>query len=212
MRTKLIAFVSVLALLLLGAHSQVDITPGNKISIAQDGPVNLNLSRFLDTNGNGTGTKNAVGNYVDGALEIFYIQPPASTVYKITRLLVNVEDTKGMTGEEYADLGSALTVGVVIRVQGDSGTIVNLTDDLPVKANNQWSRFAYDVVVSNLSSSGLGSANDFVLSRWSFFKSNTVIRLDGDQNERLEVVLNDNLTGIVSHYFLVQGFTERTGT
>ena len=59
-----------------------------------------NISRFLDTNGNGTGTKNANGNY-SGAAEIFYIQPPAGSRYQINRLIVEVEDAAGMIATEY---------------------------------------------------------------------------------------------------------------
>lgn len=175
----------------------------------QDGPVNLILTRFLDTNGDGTGTKNAIGDYSGG--EIFYIQPSSTQIFRVARLVVHYEDVAGMVGEEYGNLGSALTNGIIVRVQDDSGTIIDLIDNEPIQTNADWGRFCYDVVVNNFSASG-ASANDHALVRWSFFKSESIIRIDGSANERFEIVLSDNFTGLIEQFFLVQGYIEETGT
>jgi hypothetical protein len=199
----------------------------------QDGPQNIILSRFLDTNGDGTGTKNANGDYSDPA-DIFYLQPAAGKVIRLNRMIIHYEDTQGMTATEYGNLGAALTNGIVVRIQDDSGTISDLTDGVPtngivvriqddsgtisdltdgvpVKTNADWSRFCYDAQLSVWVSSG-APTNDVAQVRWTFGKSGTMIRLDGDANERLEVVLSDSFTGLIDQYFMVQGYTERNAT
>ena len=169
-------------------------------------PVNTMLCRYLDTAGDGSGTKNANGNY-SAAEEVFYIQPPASTIYRIARMIVSAEDASTMQAQEYGNLGAALGTGIEVRVQNDSGTVIDLTDSATVQTNAHWGRLCYDADVKSW-----GAGNELLVVRWTFAKSGVPLRLDGDANERLEVVLNDDLRGLISHYFLVQGYTEDTAT
>jgi len=166
------------------------------------GPQRTLLSRFLDTNGDDTGTKNANGDY-SGAEEIFYIQPGAAQVFRLARMIVSIEDTSGMAARDYGNITNGLTNGVQVRNQNDSGTLVDLTDGLPVQDNSSWGQFCYDVDLKTWS-----TGNELLVVRWTFSKFGQFVRLNGANNERLEVVLNDNLSGLVRHYFLVQGYIE----
>jgi hypothetical protein len=163
---------------------------------------NTLFSRFADTNGNGTGTKNANGDYSSSA-EVFYLQPPAGVAYRVHRMIVSLEDTTGMTAQEYGNLAAALGNGVEIMVKDDSGTVADLTDGIPVKTNAQWGRMCYDVDVKTW-----GQGDELLVARWTFAKSGAAIVLNGNHNGRIEVLLNDDLRGLISHYFLVQGNIE----
>ena len=163
---------------------------------------NTLFSNFADTNGNGTGTKNANGDY-SGAVEAFYIQPPAGTIYRVHRMIASLEDTSGMTPEEYGNLAAALGNGIEVMVKDDSGTLVDLTDGVPITTNAQWGRMCYDVDLKTW-----GASNELLVARWTFAKSGAAIVLDGNHNGRLEILLNDDLQGLISHYFLVQGNIE----
>ena len=68
-----------------------------------------------------------------------------------------------------------------------------------------WAKFCYDVDHENF---GLG--NEFLNVRWTFSKSGTYIQLNGENNDKLEIVVNDDLSGLVNHRFLVQGYIEET--
>lgn len=160
------------------------------------------FSRYADTNGDGSGTKNANGDY-SGTADIFYIQPPAGTVFRAHRMLVSLEDTSAMTAEEYGNLGAALTNGIQARVQNDSGTIADLTDGVPVKTNAHWARVCYDADVKTWS-----NGDELLAARWTFAKSGAAIVLDGTLNQRLEILLNDDFRGLISQYFLIQGNIE----
>ena len=160
------------------------------------------ISRFLDTNGDGTGSINANGDY-SSAAGIFYIQPSINENYRIARMLVSIEDTAGMQADEYGNIGSALTNGITLRKQNDLGTIVDYTDSNPVKTNSQWGGFCYDVDLKTW-----GAGNELIVVRWTFTRAGQFIRLSGQDSERLEIVVNDNLTGLVSHKFLAQGYIE----
>lgn len=168
----------------------------------ETGSVRQHVCRFLDTNGDGTGTKEATGNYA-AAEEIFFIKPSATQVFRITRLLVTIEDTNGSTASDYGNITSGLTNGIVIRHSDDSGVITDYTDGLPIKTNGHWTSFCYDGTPLVW-----GNGNDMFPVRWTFLKSGQYLRLDGAVNGRLEAVFNDNLTGLVLHRFLVQGYIE----
>lgn len=160
----------------------------------------LLFSRYADTNGNGTGTKQATGDY-SAATEIFYLQPAAGEIFHVTRLLVYIEDAGPFNMDNYGGLAGALANGITVRIQDDSGTILDLTDGIPIDHNGAWSRVCYDADPINY-----GSGNDAVAARWTFERSGVPVRLVGDNNERLEIVLNDNFTGLAEHTFLFQGF------
>jgi len=174
------------------------------ISISSTGPQKTRINRYLDTNGDGTGTKSAVGEYHDAGAgaEIFYIQPPPGTIYRLSRMIPFVEDTGSFDSGSYGN-GITLTNGILMRIQNDSGTILDLLDGLPIHINTHWARLCYDMTVSTF---GLG--NEYLHARWTFSKAGQYIRLDGDSNERLEVVLNDDFSDLVSQYFKVEGYIE----
>lgn len=159
------------------------------------------ISRFLDTDGDGTGTKNANGNY-SGAAEEFFIAPDEGEDWTITRMLVNIADEAVMQAEEYGNLGAALTNGVKVEVHNDSGLVYSLTDpNYPVKTNAGWAAYMFDVHLLTW-----GSGDELLNGRWTFAKSGVPVRLRSRFGEKLVVTVNDNLTGLLNHQFLVQGY------
>jgi hypothetical protein len=173
------------------------------------GPVPTPIYQHLDINGDGTGTKNAIGNYT-GSAEIFYFQPDAGKIARITRMIVLIRGPKtSFYTDSYGSVGE-LTNGVTVRVQDDSGTTVQLTNGIPVKTNGNWGHFCFDAEVYP---SSVGNNDTYLRVRWTFEKAGYPLRLVGDNNERLEVVLNDDFTGggsggLVEHYFHAQGYYE----
>lgn len=175
------------------------------------GPVPTPLYRYLDTSGDGSGTKNAIGNYSSTA-DIFYIQPAAGQVFRIVRMIILIGGkASSVKTDTYGSL-SALTNGVTVRVQNDGGTVINLTDGIPVKTNAGWGGLCFDSVIYSSTS----NTDTFNRVRWTFERAGYPIRLDGSSNERLEVLLNDDFTGgggadaLTSHYFMAQGYIEGT--
>lgn len=148
--------------------------------------------RFLDTSGDGTGTKNAIGSTYATTAATFYIQPPAGTVYDISRLIVTVEDSAVSGATNYGAI--VITNGVVIRRVSGS-TILTYTDGVSITTNTQWGRFCE-----------VTSITTQLQARCTF--GDALIRLNGDKSERLEVVLRDSMSGLDGQYFLVQGFVE----
>jgi hypothetical protein len=122
-------------------------------------------------------------------------------VLEIHRLLVSIEDTSGVKPEIYGS-GVALTNGITVQVQASDNTVISdLTDGVPVKTNALWSAQCFDV---DAKAWGNTPTDEVVVVRWTFSKSGVPILLEDGQ--KLVVTLNDNLSGLVGHYFQAQGF------
>lgn len=173
------------------------------------GPVPTPIYRYLDTVGDGSGTKNAIGNY-SATEEIFFIQPPGNQVFRIVRMIVLIGGKASQVKTDNYGSLAALSTGVVVRTNGDGG-ILDLTDGVPVKTNAAWGGLCYDSEIYSSTS----NTDTYNRVRWTFERAGYPVRLDGSLNQRLEVVLNDDFTApasdaLTSHYFMVQGYIEGT--
>lgn len=178
-----------------------DVRHASPLPVARAG-VAAPLSRFLDTVGNGTGTKSATGDYSLGAQD-FLIAPGAGQVYSIQRLVVAIEDGAAIAdGGVYGALGAALTNGILVAVKDASLTLFDLTDGVPITTNHAWlARCASRV-------DGFGTGNGLLVVTWDFAAAGAQLRLVGDDGEKLVVTLEDDFSGLVSHTFVAQGFSE----
>lgn len=159
----------------------------------------LIISRFLDTVGDGSGTKNAIGDY-SAATEEFKIVPGAGEIFVINRMIVQIRDSGQFTASTYGALAT-LNNGIHVHIKDSGGVKIDLVDNLTIKTNAEWGRVCYD---TQLITWGVGDS--FILVRWTFGRSGTQIWLDNSRGDYLSVDLNDNLTGLVAHTFIVQGY------
>jgi len=186
-----------------------DLNNGGQPTAVGYGPVPTPIYKFLTMDNDGT-TRNANGDYSATGLgeKYFSIQPPAGQIYRITRMIVLVRDGKSnFRPDHYGELAE-LTNGIQVKtLAGDPQAVaLDLTDTLPVKTNGNWGKFCYDSSIYL----GEGTDDTYLAVRWTFAASGYPIRLVGDNNEALGVFLNDDLSGLVEHYFQVQGFIEGT--
>ncbi len=185
------------------ASSSLSVVSASDQSAVNAKPPASLIRRFLDVDGDGTGVNDAIGDYSRMAeAEAFYIQPPAGTIYIIERMIVFVEDAGTFDSGSYGN-GITLATGVVVRIQNDSGTLHDLTAGIAIKTNPQWGQCCYDAVVSKY-----GSGNESLSVRWTFAKGGYPLRLIGDNNERLEILLHDDFTDLVQHTFKIEGYIE----
>jgi len=169
-------------------------------------PHKILISQYLDTVGDGSGTKNAIGDYATTAT-VLKIAPGTGAIYDIHRLIFSISDTGAMTTAKYGTL-NALTAGIEIYVADEAGINYYLTDpDFPIKTNGELSYICFDVDYVTL-----GGGDTLVNGRFSFDRftegpdnRDHGIVLHGKHGEHLGVAINDTLTGLNAHRFLVQG-------
>ena len=155
-------------------------------------------SKHLDTNGDGTGTYNAVGNYSSTPTE-FLLVPEKSV--RVHRLLITVEAAFGFKAEIYGS-DVALTNGINLEVRDHDDVVLGLfTDRHSVKTNAHWAMYCFDVDVKSWRTAGSG--NELLTARWTFSRMGAPLWMRA--GHKLAIKLNDDFTGLVLHHFVVQG-------
>lgn len=144
---------------------------------------------------------NAIGNYATTAEDTFIIAPPLTETWVVERMIVEIEDAGALAAGNYGAISSGLDSGIMIQVNRDTVQKIEITNGKPVKDNIGWGAFSYDVAFQSF-----GAGNNFVQIRWTFGKAGQQIQLKGSEKDTLMIILNDDLTGLVGHYFQIQGY------
>jgi len=161
------------------------------------------LYQFLSDNGAADGNNNVILDHSNGGspgLQSYFILAPAGWDYVINRMIVSIEDTGSFDSGGYGN-GAQLTAGFQVRLWSSAGLKYDLLNGETIKQNGQWAQTCHDVTRHNF-----GSGNEWLTVRWTFGLAGHPLILQGDHAESLIVEARDNLTHLVSHHFMVQGW------
>jgi hypothetical protein len=140
---------------------------------------------------------------VNGAVTAvpFYRGPPTGEIWAIHRMIVEIEDNATFTADNYGGV-STLTNGVELEVrEGTTGALIlDVLDSEDITSIADWAAHCYDMTEHTF-----GSGNNFAVARFTFANAGRPIVLDGDRGEVLIARVNDDLSGLVNHKFMIQG-------
>jgi len=162
------------------------------------GDVREYLCRHLR---NEAGSDSITGNYAGSPTE-FFIRPPPGEIWRIARMLVIIEDTK-INADDYGAIAGGISPGMELYVADDNRIINHLMDNGDVNTSAEWAEYCYDA-----EQKAWGVGNEFLVVRWTFTKSGVPIRLNGNKRERLAILAQADLTGLIEHECVVQGYKE----
>jgi hypothetical protein len=148
------------------------------------------LFEFLDTNGDGTGERNA------RAIDEYYFEATNASTF-IYRMIVNIIDTGPPVVNSYGN-NITMTTGITFlgRKAGGSEQIIT---PIPIKNNLDWGLYC-----DSISLLPEGRAEGRIVVQWDFGKSGQPIELAiGD---KLVIQVDDDLTALTGHYFQLQGY------
>lgn len=171
----------------------------HKFGLELDVFPDVSVYRYLDDVGDGSGIKQAIGDY-SVTPKTFLLAPPPMETWEILRLMVFIRGPGPFRAEAYGPGNNPLPNG--IRVFRRSGVIddLELTDDIEIESNAAWRRENFDTDPSSY-----GAGDDFVAGRWTFGKAGAPLILRGVRFDTLEVDLNDDFTHLVEHTFKAHG-------
>jgi hypothetical protein len=159
-----------------------------------------NLYQFLSLDS--SGVSNSMN--VDGTTPVLYKYqaPPGKKVW-LTRLIIHIADNAAFSGEEYGG-GAGLTNGIEIFTAAESTPTTPILQftPLPIKTNVDWGRYCYDIAYQAWSNVN----NRSMQGRWTFAKSGSIPVIDGDNLEFLGTYVRDDLSGLVDHTLMLQGY------
>ncbi|MCK5133521.1 MAG: hypothetical protein KAR40_15380 [Candidatus Sabulitectum sp.] len=159
------------------------------------------IDLLLTEAGDGTGAFNIVGDYSSSAARFRVLNPTnSSRAMHLNRLLGQIQNAQGTAPapEKYGGI-TALTNGIYLRVRDSNDNVLEeMTCQAPVKNNANWARYCFDIRPDTF-----GTGDNYVSLRWSLFKAGSPLILKPGQSLNLEV--NDNLSTLLGHTFVVQG-------
>jgi len=140
---------------------------------------------------------------VDGSSTpvIFEVNPSVGENIDIMRLLIQITDA---TEPDDSKFGAepALTNGVLLRKSINNGASY---ETLAIwRTNGDMKLDMFNVEYS----SKAGAGNWGVSGRWTIFESGAVLNIEEANNEKLEIIVQDDLTGLVTFEIKFQGHFE----
>jgi hypothetical protein len=159
------------------------------------------LSIQLSTNGDGTGTINANGNYAVSPAT-FYYQPAAGEVIDLHSIQYYVQDDGAFPIDGYGAIAAGtITNGYDIEIVL-GGVTYKINDGIKVTTNGDLFRLAAYTVYSEGTGAG---AHCLLISDSKMQERFGRIILKGDNEDKVTITLNDNFSTLVKHHFRVTG-------
>lgn len=159
------------------------------------------LIRYLDTIGNGTGIKNATGNY-SIVPQPFFIAPSAGQIFVITALLLQMSDNGPFGQSIYGSLATPLTNGLLVSYKRGATIVTDLLDGIPIKTNDNFYHQSYHTLMATFSA----GVNTIVCRLINAEENGYSIVLNGNYSDRLEVYCQDDFSTLVDQTFKVNGY------
>ncbi len=159
----------------------------------------LPIVKFLTTVGDGSGTNNLNGNYSTSSTD-FYYQPASTQKYYIQQVIIQVSDTAKFNQIDYGTITSGITNGVKFYIN-QNGTEIPLISGFAFKTNEDF--FALTPHISLTTFAGTADTMTVEFDVQQDFGLPLI--LDGAENTKFIVRLNDNFSTLTAHRFSLRG-------
>lgn len=198
-KNNLISFIAIFSLLCIAATTSVT-TYQTAVEIRKNvkNPKTLSI-KYLDSTGVGDTTVpyNAILDYADSAASDTYLfAPDSGTVYYVNSLTVQIQDTGIFDINEYGDTTS-LTKGIDF-IFTNNGAAVTRYNPYYIRTNADYMKYANSFYM----------VDGLLIAKFNFQDIGYPIRLRGDSSDYFGVVLQDSLSYLYQHQFIIHGFYE----
>lgn len=153
-------------------------------------------------------TADSIGNWsVTVRPGWFKIDPGANEVIVLTSLTFFLYDTKGGLPDEYGDMGAALSTGITLDLKdADTNSVIDFFDGELVTMNAEFERFCDKVeTVAGTVNQAYAFKIDFP-ERYG--QELRIVGAPGEFNSYLEVTVTEDMSTLLGHYFMAQGYYE----
>ena len=161
----------------------------------------MNIYRFLTNDGLVAGATNSD---MTTTTDKYYAGPADGKYWVIHRGMLYIEDNGTSTPSTYGS-ATALTNGTKLytTVGGvDGAENIDLFGGATMKANGNWGGICYDLTLTT----GFGGGNDIIQSRYTYSKAGKPIILRGSRDEKIVMNIQDDLSALVVHTYMIQGY------
>lgn len=152
------------------------------------------LLRFADTNGDGTGDIDAIGDYSGGEVS-FKIIPPSNMVYVFEKFNIIIADAGTMDSGGYGNNGAnPLTNGVNFQVRRGGVPIVDFTEGRKIKTNAEWAMY-----FDSQTRYSYGTGDEYLVMRIDERELRWPRWIDGRAGDEMHFTVHDDLTHLKKH-------------
>lgn len=157
------------------------------------------MYQYADTVGDGSGSTNQA---VDGSITpvSFKVVPPAGVSYGIARVVFSLRDTGTMDSGGWGNNGGNPLANGMKFIWHKNGVDIDLTPE------SITSHYILAGVCYDLDHNNWGAGDEYITARFSFTKAGQYLTFNGDEGDYLEVLVRDNLTGLVDQRLSAQGY------
>ena len=150
-----------------------------------------------------TVTKHLFNMAVDGSStpQVFSVDLPSTDEVDINRILIQMVDNVAGDDSLFGGI-AALTNGVHLRKNINNGASYQTVAIW--RANKDLKEDMFDVVYT----AKAGGGNHGTSGRWTFIETGAIVNLEGADNESFELVVQDDLTGLIDFQMKAQGHFE----
>lgn len=181
----------------IGVMTITIVAAGTPGTLTLDRPIGFDYTTAALVSNVETDMSSVVGSLASP--EIYEIDPPPGTIWQFTRIIFSMVHSAAGDDGKFGGI-AALTNGVALRATTAAGRTVVYAN---WKTNADISLDMYDVVYTDKAPAGANGTK----GRWTFTKAEVVAELDGDASpiQKLEVLVQDDLTGLTSFTMRAQG-------
>jgi len=139
---------------------------------------------------------------VDGSVTpvIFRLGPVPGVKWHITRIIGSMVHSENPDDAKFGGISDGLTLGMVLRSKGDVKENVVFN----AKTNGEIAERMFDLGYSDRAG-GSGVYGTRFRRSFAGDKNGVVIALDGDDNDEIQVIVQDDLTSLDSFHIVIQG-------
>lgn len=128
---------------------------------------------------------------------VYKVQPPANEIWHVLRIIIAMADGSAMDNSGFGSIANGIANGVVIRtvVNGVNRTLTNW------KTNGDMKEDMFDVNFTDKA----GGGNFGLEGRWTFAREGVISILNGSSSDRLEILVQDDLTDLIDFQIKLKG-------
>lgn len=155
------------------------------------------IARHLDTIGDGTGQKNANGNYSVSPQTFKYIIPEGKGA-ELSTIAIHISASSNFALSSYGNIAGGLNNGMTIQL-GLNGNEYQMLDH-PIKNNDDLFHLSPSMNHINFAGGGDSICIPITADQFGF-------KLSLSGGDYIQFTLNDDFSGLSSHHIQIYGFS-----
>lgn len=155
---------------------------------------------FMDTNGDGTGVKNAVGDYSATPTNFFYTRPAGSEGNLfINSLKIHLQSPVKINAQGYGNNMGPLDNGIILFLEDESQVMTrDFTSGIPIKTNSDWSKYGARTGIEPYS-----GGDYFFKASFRAVEPTKPVLIPPEHS--IGLTLNDDFSSLISQTFFLEG-------